>query len=204
MATTDGIRAGSLAGLEILTQILERFPFGLSEYALLSELARLGVPGFEGRAENSSELFRRHFLLFNGLYRLRQKFRTECDRDLEIHCLGIRFLPGPPRPIERAQAGLPMRLDALELYYLDESELERCGPDEIEAMLDAFWQRFAAEESREDAIATLDLSANASEPAIERRYRELALRHHPDRGGCPDAFHRVHAAVSTLRARSAN
>lgn len=37
-------------------------------------------------------------------------------------------------------------------------------------------------------LAQLDLADDADEDAVKKRFRELALKHHPDRGGDPERF----------------
>jgi DnaJ family protein A protein 2 len=46
--------------------------------------------------------------------------------------------------------------------------------------------------------AALGVGRTASEDALKRAYRALALRHHPDKGGDPEAFKRVSEAFGVL------
>ena len=55
----------------------------------------------------------------------------------------------------------------------------------------------ALEES--DPYRTLGLAPSSSDDAIRARYRELALAHHPDRGGDPVAMRRVIEAWDRIR-----
>jgi len=45
-----------------------------------------------------------------------------------------------------------------------------------------------------DPWAVLGLKPGADRGEIERKFRELAMRHHPDRGGAPEEFHRIQKA----------
>jgi DnaJ-domain-containing protein 1 len=51
---------------------------------------------------------------------------------------------------------------------------------------------------RQQALAVLGLPPNATTQQIKRRYRALAKRHHPDRGGDPREMQRVIAAYEFL------
>ena len=52
--------------------------------------------------------------------------------------------------------------------------------------------------TREQALRMLELPPSAPRPAVKRAYRRLARRHHPDVGGDPETFHRLHQAAELL------
>ena len=51
---------------------------------------------------------------------------------------------------------------------------------------------------RQQALAVLGLPPNASRQQIKRRYRTLAKKHHPDRGGDQHEMRRIIAAYELL------
>ena len=51
---------------------------------------------------------------------------------------------------------------------------------------------------RQKALAVLELPPNATRQQIKRRYRVLAKKHHPDRGGDPQQMQRIIAAYEVL------
>ena len=51
---------------------------------------------------------------------------------------------------------------------------------------------------RQQALKVLGLPPNATQLQIKRRYRALAKRHHPDRGGDPKQMQRIIAAYELL------
>lgn len=51
---------------------------------------------------------------------------------------------------------------------------------------------------RQQALAVLGLPAHATPEQIKRRYRQLAKRYHPDRGGDPREMQRIIAAYELL------
>jgi DnaJ-domain-containing protein 1 len=51
---------------------------------------------------------------------------------------------------------------------------------------------------RQQALAVLGLPPNATAQQIKRRYRALAKRYHPDRGGDPRQMQRIIAAYELL------
>jgi hypothetical protein len=54
--------------------------------------------------------------------------------------------------------------------------------------------------TRQPPHVILGLERDASQPEITASYRRLAMRHHPDRGGDPSAFHIVKQAYEKMKA----
>ena len=52
---------------------------------------------------------------------------------------------------------------------------------------------------RQQALRVLGLPSNATQEQIKRRYRTLAKRHHPDRGGDQRQMQRIIAAYEFLK-----
>ncbi len=85
----------------------------------------------------------------------------------------------------------------------------------VEGLIGLFRKRRAeiapppsSERQRRRALRTLGLADPVEAAAIQYRYRQLAMRHHPDRGGDIEAFIAIQRAMATLRValppRSAN
>lgn len=169
-------------------------PHGSTEYDLLEWLREQGLPAFAARRlDDSLGLFQAHFLLFHHLYQLREDLRTRRSGDLEIHCLRIAL-----RPFTEPVSDLPAPPDRLREYYLDRRHLENTEKSEVDALLSGFWQDFQRWQHRPEALAVLGLPLSASEAEIRRRFRQLALQHHPDRGGNPSDFLRINEAATVL------
>ncbi len=69
----------------------------------------------------------------------------------------------------------------------------------MKKLFDNFWQRFASVDEQTRALRTLKLKADASRHDITRSYRELASRHHPDKGGDTETFIHIRQAYELLR-----
>lgn len=178
--------------IERLHRLLRAHPNGLSEHALI--LALEGNPLICQEAlSDTLSLFQTHFLLFHHLYRLQERLWTEKKGRLEIHCLKIIL-----RPWQGGNPALPEADDPLESYYLDLKNLADTRREDVEALLTAFWNRFVGQEELIDAFQTLGLETAADYPTVKRRYRELAMRHHPDRGGDTDTLQAINAAMAVL------
>lgn len=183
--------------LERLHAILGEAPQGWKEFELLQRLRQEGWPSFAYTSPaDELTLFRLHFLLFHLLYLLRERLRENGQGDMEIHCLGIALRPFQPNP-----HNLPGAPDPLGSYYLESRHLEETGAEEVGAMLESFWQQYARWEGRAEALARLELPVSASRDEIRRRFRELAKRHHPDRGGDARQFIALRAAAESLLAQ---
>ena len=69
--------------------------------------------------------------------------------------------------------------------------------DQIKERLETWMARL----DREDPNAVLGVGANASPEQVRERYRELAMAHHPDRGGDAAEMRRINDAYERIRAR---
>ncbi|HQU15168.1 MAG: hypothetical protein B7Z66_05875 [Chromatiales bacterium 21-64-14] len=183
--------------LDRLQEVLEAHPAGLSEYLLFKRLKEEGSPPFAAASFDSSVgLYAAHFLLFHWLYRLQDRRCRERRGGLEIHCLKIRLLP-----FRSAAGGLPAPHDSLRDYYLDLEHLRGITPGDVDRLLNQFWARFRNRDRCHDALKVLGLEAGACARDIQRRYRRLAMKHHPDRGGDTARFQEIHAAMQVLAGR---
>ncbi len=106
---------------EKLLQVLRAHPAGISEFDLIKWLEADGQAGFDGDCLHTSlSLFQTHFLLFHGLYRLRDELCTCGDARLDIGALRIQLIPFT----QISPSGID-RHDPLRTYYLDLGKLEK-------------------------------------------------------------------------------
>ncbi len=162
-------------------------------HELLAELRRQElIPPLPG--DERQQLFRLNFLIMNALYQLQAELHDE-GWWLLISTLDIRLEPLAPRNTASALA----RGEALRSYYLDWQVFWQTDREEVEALLGSFWRAYARDEHRAEALILFALPAGAGPDAIRRRWRELALQHHPDRGGDADTFIRLRWAWEYLK-----
>lgn len=177
-----------------LEAILRRTPQGLSEYELMLRLQDAPQPVFDTAVfRDSLALFRAHFLLFHTLYRLDQRLRAAGEARLAIEPLRIALEPLPEAPGTALE-----RPDPLRAYYLDASQLPGTTREDVEAMLGRFWTRLHADDHRHEALRAFDLQEPVDFATIRRRYRELVMAHHPDRGGETATLQRINEAMAVL------
>lgn len=178
---------------EQLIQILRQQSERISEYSLMEALAeqnQLQMPEEHG---DLLGLFRAHFLLFHSLYRLRDELWRDQQGYLDIGPLSITLLP-----YNAADAGL-MQPDPLRSYYLDLTELDQTDDLRVAEMIAGFWNRLANPAQRQQALAELGLQDPVDDYIIRQRYRQLAMQHHPDRGGDTSRFQSLGEAMSQLK-----
>lgn len=179
---------------ELLLELLQSNPEGLSEYELLLRLNRRhGLP--ETLTSDTLELFRTHFLLFHTLYQLRDRLHAEGTALLEISPLCIRLLA------YRAGEGAVSEADPLRAYYLNLDHLRETGAEDVQRMLGQFWLRLQGGEERQMALELFELSSETdlNLNVIRQRYRQLVSVHHPDRGGSTQQLQAINNAMETLQ-----
>ncbi len=180
-----------------LLQILEANPQGLSEFALIKELA-LAFPdslfAMPGALREPLLLFQLHFLLFHVLYRLSDNLAAS-RRELVINVLHIAI-------VQRAHNAPGLReTDPLRNYYLDWNQWLETRADDVERLLDQFWKSrpsHVAEAEVHWARQLLGLTATDNAEAIKLRYRRLMMQHHPDRGGDAQRGSEINSAYLIL------
>ncbi len=177
-----------------LLELLREAPEGISEFQLIQQLkARhcTHVPNLP--LTDKLVLFRTHFLVFNALYRLRDRLWAENAAHLEIGPLQIRLSPY----MSGAQA--LGEQDVLRSYYLDEKHLKETSELDVEKMLKSFWTRMQGNEEKAAALALFELEDGPVDYAlIKLRYRQLVSQHHPDRGGSTTRLQSINKAMEIL------
>lgn len=192
--TVDAYPATDLS--DTLLGLLRAAPGGSSEYQLIQTLRADGNPHLSQRSlQDPLVLFRTHFLVFNALYRLRERLWREQAGHLEISPLRICLLP-----YQAGSQGLS-ESDPLRDYYLDMNQLHATTEADVEQLLDSFWKRLdSGGDQTRDALRLFELE---HEPALDLarirlRYRQLVSRHHPDRGGSTERLQSINAAMEVL------
>ena len=194
----DGINPpGETAIAEITTIIknaLQKSPQGETEYNLLKSLEAHSCFQ-ELLGSGDLLLFRRHFLLKHCLYRLQEQLWREGEGVLSIGLLKISLtIPKDDGDKDVGEAVAP----SLKAYYLDWNNFES-NEEEVDALLNSFWQDYAKYIQQDDAWEILGVPVGSNQSAITIRYRELAATHHPDKGGDKDMFIKIRAAYEVLK-----
>lgn len=146
--------------------------------------------------KHTRTLFESHFLLMHVLYRLQQQWFEQQHAYLTISPLHIQKSLWQTGTTEQQVSSH----DPLAAYYLDLNELAT-EEEEINQLLNSFWQKMLYNEHQQQDFATLKLSIGADKASIKKQYRKLAMQHHPDRGGNAEQFHAIQVAFQRLMHR---
>nr|MDN4503207.1 DNA-J related domain-containing protein [Alteromonadaceae bacterium BrNp21-10] len=186
----------------ILQNILLEHTDGISEYALFKILQSAPYQLFEAEdLQDPLRLFQSHFIVFNALYHIREKWLSDHLGLLHIGCIRIRLAPW-----QSGQEGL-VQQDKLRTYYLNWQHLADTDQQQVESLLDRFWLKFAglapAESnnsmSLQQALELLSLESPYSAQQLKQQYRKMLHRHHPDKGGENDHTGLLHQAYQRLK-----
>ncbi|WP_428608987.1 DNA-J related domain-containing protein [Sedimenticola sp.] len=181
-----------------ILSLLHEFPNGLSEHALIKRLEWPSELCAGTTQDANLVLFRQHFLVMNALYRLQDQLAGE-GRRLRIDPLVIRL-----EPVEECGAWDEGALAAdqpLRRYYLDWDNLQQTRAADVAALLRGFWEQYHAIDQQVEALRLFGLTEveELTWGSIQRRYRQLAARHHPDKGGEPARFIEIRTAYELLK-----
>lgn len=179
---------------EYIDSLLDAHPQGISEYDMITQLRSNGyLHELESKDAPLGGLFTIHFMLMHVVYLLQQQARRQTKSDITISPFNIQ------KHHYRSGEQALTTPDQLSLFYLDLKNLFTTTEDDINQWLDNFWTRYLAGEDRQQAMAILDLSEPVSRKEVEKRYRQLAMKHHPDRGGDAAQLAKINHAVDVLR-----
>jgi hypothetical protein len=172
---------------------LNKHPEGVKEYDLLCYMDEQEFYGpLDKNVSAPLLLFQKHFLLFHLLYFINKKLVKDKKGSLSISPLLIKKL-------EYVEAGTQVgAVDALSEYYLDSQNLEEANEDNVNELLNNFWEKFLKNDKRGNALKVLGLSDPVTDKEITRRYRKLANTHHPDKGGKHDKIQEINEAYAVL------
>lgn len=183
----------------------------IKEYDLMKALVEAGFSEFTPDLDPLA-MFQSHFLLFHLLYRLQAKWLREGHGWLSIHTLAIAL--SPPTTLsdqawQKAQQAITVE-DGVRDYYLDYTEFLKTQESDVIEMIAGFWRDFeqgggAANKSSptelEQAKRHLDIAQSTESltvTLVNRQYRQLSQRHHPDKGGLAERFHAINNARECL------
>jgi hypothetical protein len=144
----------------------------------------------------------------NALYQLQISLWEEDALYLDISALRIHLETRPAKLrsfIEgRSTVVLPeqSRNEALRAYYLDWSHYNDADEASVKQLLNSFWEHFLNPEQHKHALNTLQITESSPTSAtIKQQFRQLAAKHHPDKGGNPERFIAIREAYEILSTR---
>lgn len=167
----------------------------VGEYDLVTLVDDLGI--FSWSADNRLRLFQKHFIVQHCLYSLRRERYP--DYSIQITPLRIQLLRGVGEGRDRAVSD-EMKND-LTNYYLNLENLNTVSIEGVNELLTGFWKNYHAYQNRDEHLKQLGLESGASWEQVQERYRELAGKLHPDRGGDAEAFVQIRQAFEALKKR---
>ncbi|OUS73729.1 molecular chaperone DnaJ [Pseudoalteromonas sp. A601] len=146
------------------------------------------------------DLFKRNFLIMNALFQLQKQLAPA--QYLQIASLHIELFETP-------QSNPLSQIDPLRDYYLNWQNYDT-SITEIEALLDGFWKKFNTKNESKQQLAPYkrnvllkqwQLAEDATLKMIQKRWRQLACRYHPDKSAeDEEKFKRIREEYEQLKA----
>lgn len=189
--------------IELSHQYLSHQKEPVSERQLVIELTRHGMWDSLGKSSAIIRQFQTHFLTMHALYRLQDKLSgSRMQLEISPDAIYMRDLDDPEDAAALPEQEEPREKDeaaeVLRGYYLDLSKL-RIYNGTVASSEDDYKRRHRSWHDHKDSYATLDLNAGANWSAVQSAYRQKAVQHHPDKGGCAQDFQRVRDAYQDLK-----
>jgi DnaJ-domain-containing protein 1 len=181
-----------VAVLKLLTEA----DAAITEHQLMKTLEQDNKHFSELAESQNLALFQKHFLIMNALYQLQQRL---LDEKVYLHISPLAIYMQSAN-IESVQLLAEFNNDEhLRCYYTDWQNFQQASESQVNKLLDQFWQRYSLQEKKLDAYQVLALPVSAPWCEVQKNYRKLAARHHPDRGGDAVRFIAIRQAYEILR-----
>ncbi len=175
----------------IIIEILKKSNNSIQEYKLIKKLQEKDI--IQNFAyNNSQELYKIHFILFNQLYKLRDKLILNKDGILEIQSTRISI-----KSYRKGKEDI-VEIDLLESFYRDMTNL-KIDSHELDDLLNQFWKKIYFSNKKKKALEILNLEENIDFELIKKRYKNLVNLHHPDCGGDVKIMQEINEAMNILK-----
>ena len=144
-------------------------------------------------------VFKRNFLLMNGLYQLQNELLNE-GQYLHVSSMDIHLCS--------TTNTTPEHVDPLRDYYLDWQNYQ-ASQEEVRALLTSFWQKYFLNKpkAQPDSLKLnalceqWQLPLNFDAKQLRKRWHQLALHHHPDKNPQDsEHFKQLQAEYEVLKA----
>jgi len=149
--------------------------------------------------ENSLlNIYQKHFIIRHCAYQLQTEFARKHGLHIAISVTGFSI-----RPLKFARKEILPDTDHAQVdlrdFYNDFENLYCATPESVATLLASFWEKYQSMDKKPQALKILDLPSDAKWADIQKKYRELAQRHHPDRGGNDEFFIAIRDAYTLLK-----
>lgn len=84
-------------------------------------------------------------------------------------------------------------------FYENFNHFFEATSESVSALLTSFWKKFETHNHPSDAYAVFGLKDGCEWREIQRAYRQLASKYHPDKGGDPERFIEIRQAFEILK-----
>lgn len=172
-----------------------------NEHQIIKHLQEKGVPPFDHfELSHAKDLFNAHFLCMHALYHLKNNYLHSKRYQLIIQSVRVErhIFSTPSTSNNDPTKSYIETADPLANYYLNPKHYFETQENDITEMLKSFWKKYLAQDQKQDALKVLDLPYDADAKAIKDKYKRLAHKHHPDKGGCAEIFNQVREAKKIL------
>lgn len=167
----------------------------LDEYSLIQYLeAQVFFEALKD-APATLGLFAKHFVVRRSFYRLRERFFL-LGWGIRFELMHLHFYA--VEAVTTKQVMLASD-ELIAEFYDDIQTLSQATSESVSRLLADFWVRFEAYQRADTAYGVLGVPVDATWLEIQKAYRLLAAKHHPDKGGDTDTFVAVKAAYDRLK-----
>lgn len=187
-----------------MIQLLIEQKQSFNEAQLLRQLCESNQAIFQSSLfSDDLALFQSHFILFNALHRLNNTGQDSATFSIEIDPSNIvaHFYQETSTDTEIKSFS---KVDSIMRdYYLDWQNYDKTNKEDVEELLNNFWQKFSFMPTEpKDITAQLQRMGFAELPnkiELKKSFKALSLKYHPDKGGDQTQFQQLLVDYQTIK-----
>ncbi|MBP7653230.1 DnaJ domain-containing protein [Candidatus Dependentiae bacterium] len=171
---------------------------------------------------NNYSLYKYHFSLFHHLFKLQKIFNEEGFYYLFISPLKIKIFDKNYKNCiyyfdnenifcgnqvlnngyycqNHQKSNFEIESVSLREFYINLDNYNVITEEILEKLISGFWKYNRYKSDLRKYFSALDLPVSATKTDIKKKFKKLAVKHHPDKqGGCPEKFSEINCAYNIL------
>jgi len=172
--------------------------FSIEEYSCIQAVTH--IDGLVWSSDALLSLFQKHFIVRHCFFCLNDTPTDYAPYQMAIAPTGLVLTRTNEKIVGSHAVSADSIVAELRDFYFDFSHYTQATSESVVALMSSFWVKFNSLDQREESLARLSLTPQATWPEVIARYRQMAQACHPDRGGSEQEFHEVRQAYDRLKA----
>lgn len=141
-------------------------------------------------------------MIKNALYQIQRQLFDQGDYQLIITMTDIFLIYSHSESAPQGTLSTESSSGKLANYYLDWNNYHKTGLEDVQQLLNQFWQRHLQSDELSEQLQLFNLKTPFTAAQLKTSYRSLVQTHHPDRGGDHELFLKIQQGYDLLQQKA--